>query len=103
MKGKTMQLKMGRYDHLTHEEAIALLRALEGPLLELVLSGGSFDVGAGDVFGETFHSLAFDPRVQLIFPTEEECDLWEAFRLERGDGPAEIGEFVYGPDENPWR
>ena len=92
-----MRLKKGRFDHLTHGEAIALLRELEGPLLELVLSGDSSDDTTCDMLGEVFHVLGSDPRVQLIFPTEQESESWRRFKLEHGEGALEIGEFVYVP------
>ncbi len=95
-------LVRGRFDHLSHEECRALLRELEGPLLELALSGESGDVSAADVFGEVWYALSGNPRVQRIFPTTEELEAWERFKGTRGEGASEIGEFVYGPDENPW-
>ena len=96
------RLKKGRFDHLIHEEAIALLRELEGPLLEWLLSQVSSESTACDVPGEVLLALQHDPRVQLLFPTEEELESWDRFKRERGEGAKEIGEFVYGPDENPW-
>jgi hypothetical protein len=33
-----MALRRGRFDHLSHREAIAMMKELEGPLLELELS-----------------------------------------------------------------
>jgi hypothetical protein len=51
-KGEAMPLRKERFDHLSPEEAIALLGAMEGPLLELELSLDSGDATSGDVFPE---------------------------------------------------
>ncbi len=98
-----MRLKKGRFEHFSREEAIALLNEIEGPLLDMALGQASGDVCSGDVVGEVFLALQCNPRLQLLFPTAEEIDSWERFVLKRGDGPEEIGEFVYGPEKNPWR
>lgn len=97
-----MRLKKGRFDHLTHDEAIALLRELEGPMLEWLLSQVSSESSACDVPGELFFALQHNPELQMLFITDEELESWDRFKHEHGEGAKEIGEFVYGPDENPW-
>ena len=99
---ETMRLKRSRFDHLSREEAIELLNRLQGPLRELVLSAHSADMASGDVMIETLMVLRRDPHLEVILLTKEEWEAWDRFQAERGDGPEEIGEFVYGPDENPW-
>lgn len=96
-------VKKGRFDHLSRDEALALLRELEGPLLELALSGDSGDGSSSDVFPEVLLALRGNPLVKLIFPTNEELAAWQDFREAHGEGASEIGEFVYGSHENPWR
>ncbi len=97
-----MPLKNGRFDRLSRGDATALLRELEGPLLEITLAQESSDAAAGDVMGEVMRALHANPRVQAIFPTEGEWADWDRFKLECGDGPEKIGEFIYGERANPW-
>lgn len=47
-----MPFRKGRFDDLSPEEAIALLRAMEGPLLKLALSLDGRDATSCDVFPE---------------------------------------------------
>lgn len=100
--GPKTRLK-NQFDHLTREELLEILRELSGPLREMELSGESGDVAASDVCGEVMLALVCNPRLEALFTTKAERELWESFKKTRGDGPTEIGEFVYGPDENPWR
>jgi hypothetical protein len=95
-------LKKGRCDHVTKEEALSILRELEGPLLELVLSRDSWDITACDVPTETLLCLLDNPKLAVLFPDHEEWNQWERYKEERGCGANEIGEFVYGPEKNPW-
>ena len=99
-----MPLIRGRFDHLSREELLDILRELEGPLLELELS---LDGCAGEpdlVLQEVFFVLHGNPRLQLLFPTRQEDDDWERFKGQHGsNGVKAIGDFVYGRDENPWR
>ena len=74
-----MAIRTGRFDNLSHEECIALLQELEGPLLELDLSRDSCDVCSSDVYPEVFMALEDNPRLQLIFLTEEERESWKRF------------------------
>ena len=98
-----MHLKRDRFSELSHEEAIALLNKLEGPWLEIALSGVSADCTSSDVLAEVMLALQNDPSFSVLFPTDDEWEAWERFKAERGDGAKKIGEFVYGTDENPWR
>lgn len=98
-----MPLINGRFDDISGEDAKALLGAMEGPFLELELSLDSGDPTSCDVLAELFMALRLDPRFARLFPTKEELESWRRFKRERGEGAKEIGEFVYGPDENPWR
>jgi hypothetical protein len=98
-----MPLIKGRFDDLSREELLDILRELEGPFLELELS---LDGCAGDpalVLQEVFFVLHGNPRLQLLFPTRQEYDDWERFKDQHGNGVKAIGDFVYGRDENPWR
>ena len=96
-----MRLK-NRFDHITREEAIGLLRELQGPLLELMLSEDSWDSTASDVLGEVMLSLQQNPRLEPLLLTAEEFRSWKQFKHQHGCGAKEIGEFVYGAEENPW-
>ena len=98
-----MKLIKRRFDHLSRKEAISILNELEGPLFEIILSCGSSDVASGDVLMEVFLDLETNPKLRALFPSGDELDSWERFRLERGDDPKAIGEFVYGSQANPWR
>ncbi len=98
-----MHLKRSRFSDLSHEDAIALLNKFEGPWLEIALSHESAVICSGDVLGEVMMTLHSDPAFLALFPSNEEWKAWERFKRERGDGPKEIGDFIYGPDENPWR
>ena len=98
-----MALKRGRFENLSRKEALRVLDELEGPLLELLLGQNSRDVTSGDVPAEVLLHLFCDPRLGPLLLNRDELDSWETFKLEHGDGCAEIGEFVYGPEENPWR
>ena len=100
---KTVPLKRSRFSNLSHEGAIALLNKFEGPWLEIVLSQDSADICSGDVLGEVMMTFYSDPAFLALIPSNEEYEAWERFKRERGDGPKEIGDFVYGPGENPWR
>ena len=97
-----MSIKHGRFDEMSREEAITLLRELEGPLLELIMSWCSSDSTASDVFDEVLLAICDDPVLQVVFPDEGEMREWEVFRQKRGEGADEIGEFVYGARQNPW-
>lgn len=98
-----MPLKKGRFEHLSLEKARALLGALERPLLALALARESWDTGVVGVIHEVMDELEFGSQCDALFPTEEELESWEAFARERGGDEKAIGDFVYGPDENPWR
>ena len=89
-------------ERLTREEAIELLRELQGPLLEMALSGDSWDFTASDVPLEVMLSLQRNPRLEALFLTDDELELWEQFKGQRGCSASEIGEFVYGAEKNPW-
>ena len=98
-----MLLKRRRFDHFSREEAIALLEALEGPLLELWFGMWSEDADSDVMFGEIMHAFNLDPQFDPVLPSGEEIESWERFEGERGGAVEMIGEFIYGPDENPWR
>ena len=51
---------------------------------------------------EVISSLQCTPRFEVLFLPKEERSSWEQFVDQHGCGPNEIGEFVYGADENPW-
>ena len=99
-----MHLKRSRFSDLSHEDLIRLLNMLEGPLLEIVFQAFE-DVTSGGVNLEVWLDILHDhdPAVQALRPTLDEWCEWERFKEERGVGVSQIGEFVYGPDENPWR
>ena len=97
-----MPLRSERFNHLSRADAVALLNRLEGPLLEIILSGDSSDVSSLDVVPEVLLHLSADQSAQVIFPTAQEQDEWERFKLEHGEGPKQIGEFIYGSLSNPW-
>lgn len=98
-----MSLKKGRCDHLTREEALSVLRELDEPLVELVLSSDSWDATASDVPVHTLLDLQTNPKLEVSFLDREESHRWERFQVEQGCGAKEIGDFVYGPEENPWK
>jgi hypothetical protein len=98
-----MSLQKGRFDHCSGEESNALLRVLEGPLLELWLAWKSDDASVADVIDQLMPLFQLDPQFAPFFPTEEELESWKRFEREPGGEVEAIGEFVYGPHENPWR
>ena len=97
-----MPLRSERSNRLSREEAIALANWLRGTLLEIILSEDSSDVSSSDVVGEVVLALSADPSFRRTFLSVEEQDEWERFKLEHGDGPKQIGEFIYGHLSNPW-
>ena len=97
-----MIVDANRFQSLSREEAITILCSLEGPLLELILSENSGDVTASDVPGEVIRALENSRLFQQFVRTDSILAAWERFKAEHGEGARAIGEFVYGPDGNPW-
>jgi hypothetical protein len=97
-----MGIKRGRFDEMSTEEAVTLLRELEGPLLEMILSKHPNETAACDVPCIVLWAMWDHPVLQAVFPTGDEFLAWEVFRQQRGEGASEIAEFVYGALQIPW-